>query len=210
MADNKRQILHHEIPTDLVVICNNLKKKESTFNKKEIIERIKNEKTLTGKCLLTRAYLPHSSTDFENICKQDLKIDPPQNSTSGDGNKNGINYEIKASMHAKKSKLNFVQIRPDHNIDYYIFIAYNMYENNCPIGKGHIFKIPSQDVYDLIVRYSSGYAHGSKSVLGKVTHDNIKGRNCEYALRCSATSGKSYELWKEFLKYEVEYNPDNF
>ena len=53
-------------------------------------------------------------------------------------------------MHAKNSKLNFVQIRPDHNVDYYIFIAYNMYENE-NIGKGHIFKIPSNNLYELIV-----------------------------------------------------------
>ena len=85
-----------------------------------------------------------------------------------------------------------------------------MYENDT-IGNAHIFKIPSNIVYDLIIRFG-GYAHGTCAALGKITTDNIKGRNCEYALRCdpNAKKGKNVELWNEFMKYEVEYNPDNF
>jgi hypothetical protein len=139
-----------------------------------------------------------------------LDIGPPINKTSGDGHKNGLNYEIKASIHAKNSHLNFVQIRPDHSVDFYILVAYNMYENDA-IGNAHIFKVPSNIIYNLIVKYG-GYAHGSCSILGCITIDNIKGRNCEYALRCdpNAKKGKSFELWNEFIKYEVEYYPDNF
>ena len=181
-----------------------------TNDKKHILENIKNEKTLTGKCILARQYLTPQSTDLEIICKKDLDIGNPLNSTSGDGHKNGINYEIKASVHANKSKTNFVQIRPDHDIHFYIFIAYNMYENDT-IGKAHIFKIPSHIVYDFIVRFG-GYAHGTCAKLGKITSDNIKGRNCEYALRCDPNSkkGKTFELWNQFMKYEVEYVHHNF
>ena len=179
------------------------------INKKDILKKIDDEKTFTGKCILARNYLTPQSTDLEIICKKDLHIGNALDSTSGDGRKNGINYEIKASIHGKNSKINFVQIRPDHHVDYYIFIAYNMYEND--IGKGYIFKIPSPIVYDLIVRFG-GYAHGTCAVFGKITSDNIKGRNCEYALRCqpNAKKGKSFELWNELMKYEVEYHHDNF
>ena len=181
-----------------------------TTDKKPILEKIKNEKTLTGKCILYRRYLTPQSTDLETICKKDLDIGNALNSTSGDGRKNRINYEIKASIHAKKSKLSYLQIRPDHDINYYIFIAYNMYENDT-IGNAHIFKIPSHIVNDLIVRFG-GYAHGTIAANGKITSDNIKGRNCEYSLRCNpnAKKGKSFELWNEFMKYEVDYDPDNF
>lgn len=179
-------------------------------DKKYILDKIDNEKTLTGKCILARNFLTPQSSDLEAICKKDLGIDNALNSTSGDGHKNGNNYEIKSSVHAKKSKINFVQLRPDHDIDYYIFIAYSMYENDT-LGNAHIFKIPSQNVYDLIVRFG-GYAHGTCEILGKITPDNIKGRNCEYALRCdpNAKKGKSYDIWNEFMKYKVEYSPDNF
>ena len=196
--------------SDLHEIVKQMKLRE-TKDKKHILEKIKNAKTLTEKCILSREYLTPQSTDLENICKKDLDIGNALNSTSGDGHKNGINYEIKASIHANKSKISFVQIRPDHNIDNYIFIAYNMLYENEILGKAYIFKIPSHIVYDLVVRFG-GYAHGTCVVLGKITSDNIKGRNCEYALRCdpNAKKGKSFELWNEFMKYEVEYDSNNF
>lgn len=194
---------------ELVALVSEMRIKDKK-NKSHILQKISCQSTLTGKCIIARNYLTPQSTDLEIICKNDLKIGASINKTSGDGNKNGINYEIKTSIHANKSKINFVQIRPDHNVDYYIFIAYNMYENN-NIGNSHIFKIPSNDVYKLIILYGK-YAHGTCNVLGKNTIDNIKGRNCEYSLRCdpNAKKGKSFELWNEFIKYEVEYNPDNF
>jgi hypothetical protein len=179
-------------------------------DKQKILEKINENETLTWKCVIARENLTPQSTDFETICRSDLGIEKPLNETSGDGYKNDINYEIKASLHANNSKINFVQIRPDHDIHYYIFIAYNMYEDE-DTGKGHIFKIPSNNVYELIVRYG-GYAHGTNKELGEITFDNMKGRNCEYALRCdpNAKKGKSFELWNELLKHEVDYHPDNF
>lgn len=122
--------------SDLLELVKQMKLRE-TKDKKHILEKIKNEKTLTGKCILSRRYLTPQSTNLETICKKDLGIGNALNSTSGDGHKNGINYEIKLSIHANKSKINFVQIRPDHDINYYILIAYNMYENDT-IGNAHI------------------------------------------------------------------------
>jgi len=199
----------NDMTYNLPEIVKQMKLRE-TKDKKPILEQIRNEKTLTGKCILSRVYLSPQSTDLETICKKDLCIGDALNPTSGDGHKNGINYEIKASIHASKSKINFVQIRPDHAIDYYILITYNMYENDTT-GNAHIFKIPSNIVHELIVSFG-GYAHGTCTVLGKITSDNIKGRNCEYALRYdpNAKKGKSFERWNEFMKYEVEYDPDNF
>lgn len=194
---------------DLIKLVKEMKIKDIN-NKKKILQQIESEKTLTGKCIFGRNYLSPQSTDFETLCKKDLKIGKSLNSTTGDGHKNGNNYEIKSSIHSKKSKLNFVQLRPDHNIDYYIFVAYNMYENDT-IGKGHIFKIPSDIICDLIVRYGN-YAHGTCAKLGKITQYNIKNRNCEYSLRCNpnAKKGKNIKLWNELIKYEVDYKPDNF
>lgn len=179
-------------------------------NKQVILQMITNQPTLTGKCIMARNLLTPQSTEMEKIFKNDLKIDNQIDEISGDGHKNGKNYEIKISIHANKSKINFVQIRPDHNVDYYIFIAYNMYENDS-IGQAYIFKIPSNIVYDLIIQYG-GYAHGTCSILGKITIDTIKGRNCEYALRCDPNSkkGKTFDLWNEFKKYEVGYDAENF
>lgn len=186
----------------------NMKLKE---NKKEnIIQKIQQEKSFTIKCIYARKYLPPQSINMELIIKNDLKIHNSYNKISGDGHKNGINYEIKYSGHAKYCKLNIVQIRPDHNIDYYILCYYNMYYDQI-MGKGFIFKIPVNKIYELIIKYG-GYAHGTIKKLGRINTMNIKGRNCEYAIRCNPNKkyGKNYELWNELLKYEVEYHPDNF
>lgn len=181
--------------------------------KKTIIDEINNEILLTNKCVRARYGLAPQSTDMETIYKKDLQIGKPKNNTSGDGCKNNINYEIKSSLHAKKSALNFVQIRPDHDIDFYIFVAFNLHESGDEegTGKAYIFKIPSDTVYKLVVQYG-GYAHGTNSKLGKITYDNMKGKSCEYALRCNPnmTKGKSFKLWQELLKFEVTYDASNF
>ena len=194
--------------SELEKMVKDMKLKEKNNNTNEIINNICGKTTLTEKCIYIRKYLPPQSVDIETIIKNDLGINKAKDNQSGDGCKNDINYEIKYSGHSKECKLNFVQIRPDHKIDYYIFIGYNMFENN--IGKGYIFKIPSENVYELIIKYG-GYAHGTTKKLGKITKENIKGRSVEYALRCNPNKkGKNLELWNELLKYEVEYKADNF
>jgi hypothetical protein len=179
-------------------------------NDDDIIELIKTQSTLTNKCILVRKYIKPQSSKFEKIIKDELQIQPPLNNISGDGHKNGINYEIKSSIHSKKSKINFVQLRPHHNIDFYIFVVYNMYDNN-DLGKGYIFKVPSENINQLIIEYGN-YAHGATNVLGKITLRNIKLNKYEYCLRCNPNmkKSKSYNLWRELLKYEVTYCPNNF
>ena len=176
----------------------------------EIMDEINTQPTFTGKCILARMNLRPQSNNTEIMCKSDLGIGPPLNETSGDGRKNGINYEIKVSIHARNSIINFVQIRPDHDIQFYIFIAYNMYAN-VNLGKAHIFKVPSEAVYNMVVQYG-GYAHGTIEVNGPITMDNLHGSNFEYALRVNpnALAGQSAQLWNELLQYEVEYHADNF
>ena len=53
-------------------------------------------------------------------------------------------------------------------------------------------------VHELIVRFGGCHRF---AMLGKITSDNIKDRNYEYALRCdpNATKGKKFELWNEFI-----------
>ena len=168
--------------------------------------------SLTEKCVLMRQYFGPQSTISEKIMKRDLEMSDAPDEHSGDASKNGLNFEMKASLHAKNSKFNFVQIRPDHNVDYYIFLGYDLFhDDEAGIGKSYIFKIPSKDVYQLIVEFG-GYAHGTVKKLGKITHENLKGRGCEYALRvCPHNKGKkNIALWQRLLAYETEYVASNF
>lgn len=197
---------------NLELLVQNMKQK-SNINIKKIIDNMSSCDSLTDICILGREYLPPQGTSMESIIKEHLNIGPKIDETSGDGCKNNINYELKVSIHSINSKFNFVQIRPDHNVHYYILIGYNMYDAIDPNkGKGYIFKVPSDPMYDLIIKYG-GYAHGTKKVLGNIiTLENLKGRNCEYALRCNpnAKKGKDYTVWNELLKYEVTYLKENF
>ena len=145
---------------------------EDKQRKQKIIDKINSCQNLTQKCVLVRRYLTPQSTTFQNIIMTDLRISNPPNATSGDGCKNDINYEIKTSVHAKGCKLNFVQIRPDHNIHYYILISYNLYDKSSMLGKAFIFKVPSETLYELIIKYS-GYAHGTCEKLGKIFNGPI-------------------------------------
>ena len=186
-------------------------RENSEITQENIIDEINAQSTLTGKCILARKYSGPQSTVTEEMCKRDLGIGPPLNETSGDGRKNGINYEIKVSIHAKKSAINFVQIRPQHDVQIYIFVTYNMYENEL-LGNAHIFTVPSHAVYDMVIKYG-GYAHGTKCVNGSITKENFGIDNREYALRCkdpNAKTGKCAQLWNELLNYEVEYHSDKF
>jgi len=195
--------------TDYVKIVN-LMKVQDQLDKQEKLRKINNAKTLTEKCILARQFLPPTSTDFEHIIRTDLGIDKKIDEVSGDGVKNNKNSEIKASLHANKSKVNFVQIRPDHNIDFYILVTYNMYENDT-IGQAHIYNVPSDDMYKLVSDYGS-YAHGTILKNGKITIENMKGRNLEYCLRYdpNSKSEKNQLIIKRLQKFEVMYDPNNF
>ena len=107
-------------------------------------------------------------------------------------------------------KSTLCKFAPDHNVDYYIFVAYNMYDTDSEIGKAYIFKVPSEVVYNLIVLYG-GYAHGTvKKNLEPLHMKNVKGRGAEYALRCNPNVKSGGPLWEAIMEYRVDYSPENF
>ena len=186
-------------------------------NRDFLKDEIRNAPTFLDKIIRTRKFLnPQSGCMLiQEIILKDLEIGPPVDNESGDGEKSGINYEIKVSVHAVNSKINFVQIRPHHNNHYYILVAYNLLADE--IGRVHIFKVPANKLYELLPQYG-GYAHRTRQSNGDITKENIKkscneGTNHEYALRPEPNgkkTGKPYKLWRKLLEYEVIYNKDNF
>jgi hypothetical protein len=177
--------------------------------KKLLQAQLKLATTLTEKFILLRRAVNPQSTAPEAMIMNDLNIGPPVDKTSGDGHKNGANYELKFSLHTKDGSFNFVQIRPDHTVDFYLMGGYNLFEGD--LGRAYICKIPAEVVYGLLPEYG-GYAHGTVGKLGKITCDNIKGRNCEYALRPNPNARentKSKNLWDILSAYEIEYLPEN-
>ncbi len=107
-------------------------------------------------------------------------------SCTGDCFKNGKNSEVKVSLGgAFHTKFNFVQIRPSHDCDIYIFTSYHLSPENVESeGELYIFKVPKEDIKKLVVSFG-GYAHGTIKEHGIITIDSLNDVNNvkEYAIR---------------------------
>lgn len=157
------------------------------------------EKNILQKCILCKHQLSSQQWGplLESFIKEKFNIGPAVDSISGDGcSPKGLNIEIKVSLGDKGGQLNFVQLRPDHTIDYYLFLGYNLFEGG--LGQTHWFLCPPKELYTLLPTYG-GYAHGTISKLGGITMENIYGRGCEYALRPNPVledTRKGKKLWR--------------
>ena len=116
--------------------------------------------------------------------------------------KNMKNTEIKASGGGMNHiHFNYVQIRMNHEVQYYLFTAYHLSEENkINDGELFIFKINKEQLIPIIYKYG-GYAHGTKTKNGEITLDDLNDKSNikEYALRPTFNS----ECWKELLKYKI-------
>jgi len=123
----------------------------------------------------------------------------------GDCNKDGKNTEIKVSLGGENhTKFNYVQIRPNHDCDTYIFTAYHLSQDNCKSeGELYIFKISKSDIKNLIVSHG-GYAHGTIKEHGKITIESLENDKIikEYALRPSINDN----CWKALLPFRIQEN----
>ncbi len=120
----------------------------------------------------------------------------------GDCNKYGKNTEIKVSLGGENhTKFNYVQIRPNHDCDTYIFTAYHLSQDNCKSeGDLYIFKISKMDIKNLIVSYG-GYAHGTIKEHGKITIESLENDKSskEYALRPSINDN----CWRALMLFRI-------
>ena len=169
-------------------------------------------KDLWEVCVLLRVYTSPQSTDAEKIIKKNLQINNAKDNISGDGVKNEIKYEIKVSVHDVNCKVNIRQIRPHHNINFYIIVAFNLFGGIK--GEAYLFKIPAEVIYELVVDYG-GYTHGTVSKNGVVTKESISDKNTKYEYSLTADPNATYgtkarELWDKLLVFKVDYKKDFF
>lgn len=197
---------------DYKQIVKELKEKKHLQEKENALLQAKKSKNLLEKCVLMRVYTSPQSTDAEKLIKSDLEIGDSLDNISGDGLKNNVKYEIKVSVHDEKCKVNIRQIRPHHNIDYYIIVAFNLFKGEN--GEANIFKIPAEVIYELVAEYG-GYTHGTVSKNGVVNMESIEDKNKlhEYSLTADPNAdekSKSKKLWNRFMEYKVEYTKESF
>jgi len=154
-------------------------------------------------CILCKKYM--SSQKWSVLLERKIKnLFNLQNTNKLCGDAIGINntnVEIKVSLGAKNN-FNSVQIRPDHSVDYFLFLSYDVMHGD--LGKCYWMCIPKDHMIVLLEKYGS-YAHGSKKVHGPITNISIKHNNYEYALRPSIYSnGRPGLLWNDMLSYKVD------
>ena len=125
------------------------------------------------------------------------------NECCGDFNINNKNIELKISLGGNEhNKFNYVQIRFNHNIDYFIFISYYLNKTNIrSYGDLFIFKIKKQELKEIVKEFGN-YAHGTKKKLGELSPNNSN--NYEYVIRTKYND----KCWKKLLKYRI-HNIEN-
>ena len=88
----------------------------------------------------------------------------------GDLQHNNVNLEIKVSNGGQdNNKFNYVQLRLNHKCDYLLTAYYIDQSNIDMLGELFIFRLSKDNIKQMILHYG-GYAHGTISKLGKITH----------------------------------------
>jgi len=148
-----------------------------------------------------QAYGSGAQAVVKNICgfKKETKED------RGDFIYKNKAIEYKFSIANSDGKINFVQLRPSHKIDYYILSYYDPKETGPDMLENFVCR--SRDLYLLLPEFG-GYAHGTVKKNGKITNENIEKNiehGCEYALRPN-TKDKKKQKGARLLKKIREIN----
>lgn len=123
----------------------------------------------------------------------------------GDCSKDGKNYEIKVSLGGNShDKFNYVQIRPFHDCEYYIFSAYHLSSENVELeGELYLFKVPKEEIKLILCSFGE-YSHGTSKKHGIITSESLnhEKNNKEYSLRPKING----ECWKALLPFRIKEN----
>ena len=197
---------------DCIQIVKSIRSNKLVLEKQQAIKQAYESDDIWEKCVLFRKYTSPQSTDSEKLIRHDFNIGNPADTVSGDGMKNGVNYEIKVSIHDTKCKTNIRQIRPHHNVDFYIIMAFNVFGGHR--GEAYVFKVPSEKIYDLVLEYGC-YTHGTIKRNGAITAESIRDETTDFEYSLSAdpnapNNTKSKKVWLELLEYSVPYSNESF
>lgn len=106
-------------------------------------------------------------------------------------------FELKVSLGTKTyNKFNFVQVRLQHTVDFYVLIAYYVTEANlAKLGEIFIFKLTKKEIVHFV---GKSYSHGTTSSWAATSAETIKTYS-EKDVRVSFGSKK----WVNLLKFRI-------
>tara|TARA_B100001250_G_scaffold8031_1_gene6784 strand:+ start:446 stop:1204 length:759 start_codon:yes stop_codon:yes gene_type:complete len=191
-------------PTIQTII--DIEQNKAKDSEKQLKNTLSKCNSLYEKCMVWRNFIKSQSALLvETEINKDLGIlkKKKKENKSGDGSKNGKNFEIKVSLWGKwennsTGDSSFLQIRPSHNIDYYIFIGFE------DLNSVYCIKIPAKELYGIVAKYG-GLAHGTKedekSASGKKAPLS-RMRKDDLILECKAR-GLAFEGLKKAELYDL-------
>lgn len=125
----------------------------------------------------------------------------------GDATKDGEHYEFKVSLGGKTfNKFNYVQIRLNHNVHYYLLIALhlstaNVMHSSTHDGDLYLFKVPHKAMVALLRVYGQ-YAHGTVAKYGPVKDSlNVDPATNEHEFALRPTYGSA--CWLALMPHRV-------
>lgn len=156
-------------------------------NQKKDILKSKTLKEACIKCKLHKLSGQQIGPLLEKyIIQKNNMVKQPSYKCNGDCLFKSMHIEIKVSLGGiNHDKFNYVQIRVNHNINFYLLIAYYLSRTNMDtLGELFIFKIPKDKIIPMILKYGN-YAHGTISKNGKIDLSDLnnKNNNKEYSIR---------------------------
>lgn len=110
--------------------------------------------------------------------------------------------EVKVSIEfPSKNDISFcmMQLRPAHNVDYYLGAFYSYTQSNI-----QYILVPSNKMKNIILKYCSSFSHGTKKGKGAVTKELIESdTEAEFQFTFSITPSKKkdYKKWKELESF---------
>lgn len=171
-------------------------------NRDQIVSQVKQQiKNITQDareaCVHCRAYLRPQSfgQTLEMFIKRKFKLQDKVNETSGDAASAIGNIEIKVSLGDKDGGWCMQQIRPHHNVDFYLGMFYSLNEDRV-----YFILIPHNEINKLVMEFG-GFAHGTKNKKGKMVIDSED----EFGLFFNKykENTRSFRLWEKIKQFEL-------
>ena len=171
-----------------------LKELQKELDKNELKQEIINEKNTRHAFIVSKKFLTPQQygAALESHIKTKFDWADQTDNTSGDATTSkGAKIEIKCSIEDAKGGFNYVQIRPNHTIDYYLLVNFSISTDELVL-----LLCPKEEFVKLVVEHGQ-LAHGTKDT-------NFAYKEFAYRPKMHAREGtKGRQQWDNLLPWKA-------